>query len=550
MLLRRSLICLWLLCLAPALARGYSSVTVPIEDPVYRKLDKLAAHGLIPDRLIGQRPYVRAEIARQVAEALQNVESVKNEGARDYVDRLLKELKRDYREELVQNGALEGSVPAIQGRPLEEGRMDFLYLDQEPQFYVPNNGFGGVRAVSRPLVEKRAGRHYQSGINLAFETSHWMRLGKYFSAQAEPRFQIQGVKGNADAETKVFAQRLNGRFTWNKLDVQIGRDSLNWGPSALGGLVFSNNARPLDYVKLASVMPFRYPFFFKKFGINQWSLVVANLGPEQRFSDPWMVSYKNSNRGSRYLEIGFSQTFILGGDGAPHLSFGDSVAEFFGVGVEDGKRASNRNFDFELIGTIPQARGMNLYAELHFEDFDKNISVLFDEDMSFLGGVYLPRLNDSGTLDLRLEYVRLSPRYARHETFTDGVTENRFLIGDPLGPDAYAISAEVNYDLGEDTLLSGGFRFARRNGDIYSVTRDGDGVTDSAASFDRAEETRFRTTAGVRHRFNDRLTARLGLGVERVQNANFIPGNGRTEWLGEAGLTYYFWPSLEVGRSP
>ncbi len=516
----------------------------------HRKLDKLAAHGLIPDRLIGQRPYVRAEIARQVAEALQNVESVKNEGARDYVDRLLKELKRDYREELVQNGALEGSVPAIQGRPLEDGRMDFLYLDQEPQFYVPNNGFGGVRAVSRPLVEKRAGRHYQSGINLAFETSHWMRLGKYFSAQAEPRFQIQGVKGNADAETKVFAQRLNGRFTWNKLDVQIGRDSLNWGPSALGGLVFSNNARPLDYVKLASVMPFRYPFFFKKFGINQWSLVVANLGPEQRFSDPWMVSYKNSNRGSRYLEIGFSQTFILGGDGAPHLSFGDSVAEFFGVGVEDGKRASNRNFDFELIGTIPQARGMNLYAELHFEDFDKNISVLFDEDMSFLGGVYLPRLNDSGTLDLRLEYVRLSPRYARHETFTDGVTENRFLIGDPLGPDAYAISAEVNYDLGEDTLLSGGFRFARRNGDIYSVTRDGDGVTDSAASFDRAEETRFRTTAGVRHRFNDRLTARLGLGVERVQNANFIPGNGRTEWLGEAGLTYYFWPSLEVGRSP
>lgn len=534
----------------PVSARAYSSVTVPIEDPVYRKLDKLAAHGLIEDRLIGQRPYVRAEIARQVGEALKNVDSLKEGGGKDYVLRILQELKREYREELIQNGSLPGQVQSIQGRPLEAGRMDFLYLDQDPEIYVFNNGFGGIRALNRPLVEDRAGRHYQKGINLAFETSHWMRFGKYLSVQAEPRFQIQGVMGNADAETKVFAQRLSGRFTWNKLDLEIGRDSLNWGPSALGGLTFSNNARPLDFIKLSSVMPFRYPFFFKKFGINQWSLVVANLGPEQKFEDSWLVAYKNSNRGNRYLEIGFSQTLVIGGEGAPKLSFGDSVAEFFGAGGDDGKKGSNRNFDFEMIGSIPQVRGMQVYAELHFEDFDKDFSVLFGDDLSFLGGIYLPRLNDSGTLDLRVEYRRLSPRYGRHEVFTDGMTENKFLIGDPLGPDSYGISAQLNYELSDDTLLSGGFRFARRSGDIYLVSTDADNVTGSRVTLNRPGETRFRALFGLGHRFNSRVLARLGMGVERVQNFNFVSGNDRTQWLGEAGLTYYFWPSSEVGRSP
>ncbi|MFO1463711.1 MAG: capsule assembly Wzi family protein [bacterium] len=534
--------------LGPFQVWAYSSVTVPIEDPVYRQLDKLAAHGLIVDRLLGQRPYVRAEIARQVAEAMKSFENFKNEGAREYVEGILAELKAEYRDELIQNGAIAGTVPRVQGQLIDQGRMEFGYLNQDPAFFPSNNGYGGLDAVTRSLVEERSGRHYQNGINLSFETTHWLRLGKYFSIQGEPRFQVQGVQGNEAAETKVFAQRLNGRFTWRKLDIEIGRDSLNWGPSTFGGLNFSNNARPLDFIKLASVMPFRYPFFFKKFGINQWSLVVANLGPEQKFKDPWYIAYKNSNRGSKYLEIGFSQTILMGGDGAPHLGFGDSIAEFFGAGGENARESSDRNFDFEVIGTIPQWRGMNVYAELHFEDFDKDFSVLFGDDLSFLGGVYLPRLNDSGTLDLRVEYRRLGKRYARHQAFSDGVTENKFLIGDPLGPDAWGISAEVNYDLGRDTLLGAGLRFARRSGDIYLASENDDGIGDGTLRIDRPIETRFRATAGLRHRFNPRVVARLGLGIEQVHNFNFRANDDQTQWLGEAGLTYYFQSRLGVGR--
>jgi len=522
-------------------AFAYSSVTVPIEDPVYRQLDKLAAHGLIADRLIGQRPYVRAEIARQIAEAMKNAAGLPSGGQGDYVAGLLRDLQAQYHDELVQNGAIEGKVPTFQGQPIEQGRMEFNYLNQRPAFFPSNNGFGGINAVNRSLVENRGGRHYQTGINLSFETMHWMRLGKYFSVQAEPRFQIQGVQGNEKADNNVFAQRLNGRFTWNKLDLEVGRDSLNWGPSGMGGLVFSNNARPLDFIKLSSVMPFYYPFFFKKLGINEWSLVVANLGPEQKFKDSWLVAYKNSNRGSKYLEVGISQTLVIGGDGAPPLSFGSSVAEFFGAGTH-ARESSDRNFAVEVIGTLPQARGINFYAELHFEDFDRNLSVLFGDDLSLLGGVYLPRLNDSGTLDLRVEYRRLSKRYSRHQEFSDGVTENRFLIGDPLGPDAYGVSVDMNYDLNRDTLLTWSLRFAQRNGDIYNIFENGDGVEGSVTRLSRPVESRFRAMAAVRHQFNPHVVARLGLGLEQVHNFNFLPNNDQTQWLGEAGLTFYFRP--------
>mgnify|MGYP003296104119 CR=1 FL=1 len=60
-----------LLLLASWAARvgAYSSVTVPIEEPVYRRIDKLVAFGLIKTQMIGQKPYVRAEIARRLAHA-------------------------------------------------------------------------------------------------------------------------------------------------------------------------------------------------------------------------------------------------------------------------------------------------------------------------------------------------------------------------------------------------------------------------------------------------------------------------------------------------
>jgi|GEM_PF-1427012 len=539
---------------------AYSSVTVPIEDPVYRQLDKLAAHGLITTMMEGQRPYVRAEIARLLAEAMENF-SKKFPNAesspqlsqgfsdkQDYVRGILDELKAEYQDELIQIHALEGEVPRWQGAPIEQASVDVLYLTEEKDSFPSNNGLGGLGAGIQPLVENRGGRHYVQGFNFALESEHWMRLGKYFSVQASPRFQIQSPSEGDPMENKVFVQRLNGHFTWNKLDIEIGRDALNWGPTPEGGLAFSNNARPLDFIKLSSVSPFRYPFLFKKIGLNEWSLVVANLGPEQKFKNPWFVSYKNSNRGNPYFELGFSQTLILGGEGAPPISFGQGVAEFFGAGSGNGTK-SNRNFSVDLHGRVPKLRGLQLYGELYFEDFDFNANLLFVYDLSYLAGLRLPRLNDSGTVDLRLEYRHLSPRYARSPVFTDGITENRFLIGDPLGPDSQGVLAEVNWDIDPKNLLSMGFQWSRRRDDAFLIQSQNGDVKAIDTVYHGIPEDRFLGRVGIRHRFNSHLVGRLGVGMEGVQHFAFRRNDDRLNWMGEGGLTFYFRPYLQVKRS-
>ena len=55
------------LMLVPLLSlAGQATVTVPLQDPVYRDLDRLFASGLAETMLVGQRPYSRREIGRRL----------------------------------------------------------------------------------------------------------------------------------------------------------------------------------------------------------------------------------------------------------------------------------------------------------------------------------------------------------------------------------------------------------------------------------------------------------------------------------------------------
>src|SRR3954463_3951549 len=59
-----------IVALAPAgVLRAQATVTVPVQDPVYRDLDRLFGSGLIKTMVVGMRPYSRREIARIIADA-------------------------------------------------------------------------------------------------------------------------------------------------------------------------------------------------------------------------------------------------------------------------------------------------------------------------------------------------------------------------------------------------------------------------------------------------------------------------------------------------
>ena len=536
---------------------AYSSVTVPLEDPIYRQLDKLEAHGLISTRILGQRPYVRAEIARLLAEALQNYPRFKQNyieetslrkkarklSAKIYVDRLLKQLERDYAVELAQ--IQSPLAPTVQGPLLDKLDLDFVYLDEAPLRLVQDNGLGGLEAVARPLTENREGRHYARGVNEALETQHWLKLGSHVALQLQPRFQVQVARGAESDENAVFLQRASARFTFDKLDLQLGRDSLNWGPAKSGGLVFSNNARPLDFIKLSNVSPFHYPSVLRKMGWQQWTLVVANLGPEFQRSYPWLIAIKNSMRPHPNFELGISHSILLGGEGSG-LGLGEGFAEFFGA--RDTQRPeSDRDASLDLNWRIPKLRGAQLYAEFHFADFDSDPGVFFGQDLSYLAGLYFPRLNPSGIVDLRLEYHRLSPRYARHQTYQEGRSLNQNLLGDPLGPQAQSFSVEMNYDMNPQTQVAFSFQYSRRDSDSFKIDRSGASLAQIRRTKDNPAETRYRGEFAWRHRMGPHIVSRVRVGLEQVSNFAFREGLDHFEWMGEAGLTFFWGDRAWVG---
>src|SRR5437899_2500229 len=53
----------------PAVLAAQATVTVPLQDPVYRDLDRLFNAGLVKTMLVGQRPYTRREVARIILDA-------------------------------------------------------------------------------------------------------------------------------------------------------------------------------------------------------------------------------------------------------------------------------------------------------------------------------------------------------------------------------------------------------------------------------------------------------------------------------------------------
>src|SRR5690348_1526425 len=88
----------------PVTLGAQATVTVPVQDPVYRDLDRLFGSGAIKTMIVGQRPYSRREIARIALDASKPSSSRPlSERNRRILDRLL----RDYAPEV---NALRGDT--------------------------------------------------------------------------------------------------------------------------------------------------------------------------------------------------------------------------------------------------------------------------------------------------------------------------------------------------------------------------------------------------------------------------------------------------------
>ena len=544
----------------PSLVFPQASVNVSNLDPVYHDIDQLVGQGLVDKIIMGQRPYSRKEIARITAEAMRHLsrlekplgDSTTSEDKKralqerlDYVNGILDRLKSDYREELVQLGALEGEKSWYSLHTVEKVEASVLGTNSPAEALPVNNGLASIDAVINPFVDYREGRHLVEGFNLSLETSHWVRATNYLAFYVRPRFQLGVTPNGQPNDNKAYIQNLYGKLYFKNFELEVGRDNILWGQGPQTGILLSNNPRGLDMIKISNDSPGILPWIFKYLGANKLSFFYSDLGPNQNFPHAYLIGLKWSLQPLSFMELGFSQILQSGGEGSPPSSFGKRVGEFFAISDTDDKNnnqnVANKMGGFDIRFRIPPARGLELYGEAIYDDFGDfssfTDSQFLFKDGSYLLGIYVPRLINSGKLDFRLEYHHTGVRFYRHGTFTSGLTLNQFILGDNLGSVAHGLYISSNWDVNRQNLLTFNAAFESRSGDVWGVAPPFTFVVVQ----DNPSENRYRGSVQWLHRFKAwPMFFRAQMGYERVQNFGFIAGNGRNNFLGEFALQINF----------
>ena len=546
--------------MVPSLTWGQASVNVNLLDTVYRDIDKLVGQGLVDKIIMGQRPFSRREIARITGEAIRNlprlekrlenseISEKKKERIRkrlEYIEPILLRLKKRFQEEMIQLGYLPGRSKWYSVHLLDQTDFDTSVDNSLPRG-IPPTGLGTTDAIINPLLQYRQGRHIVDGSNLSLETSSWLRASDHFALLVRPRFQLGlGRDGQPDLND-AYVQELYGKIFFKNFEIEVGRDNVFYGQGYDAGLLLSKNPRGLDMIKISNDIPGFLPWVFKYMGAQKLSFFYADLGPEQNFPNAYLVGWKWSLQPFSFWEIGFSNILQSGGDGSPSASFGKRVADVFpivdfAIVTDEDFQISNKLAGVDMRFRIPPARNLELYVEAIIDDYDaRRLKSIFWQDAGYVFGFYLPRLMDSGALDLRMEFHHTGIRFYRHAQFTSGWTLNKFILGDQLGPDGNAIYTWLNWDINSQNLITFSGAYERRSNDNYISIEDDDGFEFVKVS-DLPKENRIRTVASWQHRVVGLpILFFAQLGYERVINFDFLEGNNRNNFLGRIHFQIFF----------
>jgi hypothetical protein len=229
-----------------------------------------------------------------------------------------------------------------------------------------------------------------------------------------------------------------------------------------------NNAAPLDMLRLTNPTPLQLPWLFRLLGPFRFDLFVSRLEEDRVVSKPYFGGMRINIKPSRYLELGASRTVMFGGAGRPTVNAGDFLTIVGGENLSGADDTSNSIAGFDALINLPLLWGMQLYGELHGEDEAGGLPA---KD-SWLAGVYLPQIEPSGRLSLRVEYADTtqlfggSPVLYRHGIYRSGYIYENQLLAHHVGSDATDLFVQLGVDCSERLSLKIGIDYEVRGKDL------------------------------------------------------------------------------------
>lgn len=489
----------------PAVAAPVSP-TVPLDSWIYPALDKLAGLGLVDSALQGSRPFTRLEAARQTQEARDRVDaSLPPPVALE----ILRRLERELGDALPELAGSAGSY----FRPLREVRLDYLYQEGAPATTR------GTNARQFALNANNFGIDYDDGHNGQLILAGDARLGQTVLVSLRPL----ALLGEDDSRLDL----LEGKAALGlgPIEISVGRQPLWWGQGRHGALVLTNNAQPLDMVRITNPTPATLPWLLRHLGPIRFDLFWSELESDRADVDePYFAGLRLNLKPAPWFELGASRTVMFGGDGID-VDFADFITILGGKNLEEGDDTSNSVAAVDARLRLPFLWGAELYGELGGEDE----AGAWISKKAWLGGLYLPRLEPTGRLSLRLERADLTTMnddadvWYRHDgIYTSGYTYRRQILGHHIGGGARSLFGELELRLAGDVILTLGADYQERGLSLP------------------VQEKHFQPFAGVEWALQNNLTLAAHYAFDRVRNAGYVSGAERDDHFVRVGVVGKF----------
>ena len=427
---------------------------VPLDSWIYPAFDRLIALGYIRSAIVAQRPWTRLECTRLLNEAnglLQSTSAADDDEALGIYDALAQEFSNERAlidgetNRSLQVESIYTRVTGIAGRPLTDGYHfgQTVLNDYGRPFGEGFNAIDGFSASASegPLTGYIRGEYQHAPSIPALSAQALQFIATSFGSLPVPP-NIPTPAGNR-------FQLLDAYVALNVENWQLsfGQQSLWWGPSHDGPMMFSDNITPITMLRIDRVTPFRLPWILGLFGFIKGEFFLGRLSGHrfaygvnnglvgqwnQSLSDqPFIDGVKLNFKPSPDFEFGLGLTTMIGGPGVP-FTFHKFPQSLFalrtcppGSSCDPGDRRSSVDFTYRIPGV---RKWLTFYGEAFTQDEFSPLG--YPRKAVFQGGVYLPKFPRLHKLDVNVEGGSTSPADWRPGTCNSCFyASNRFLNG-------------------------------------------------------------------------------------------------------------------------
>jgi len=414
--------------------------------------------------------------------------------------------------------ALQGYEFSGESKVYAELLQKQLELSREPKVsltskYLYTNSYArGIPWVTNarlnPLLAEREGDFSDRGHHGSLSAGVKGSPYSWVSFNFEPTLLLSSESLGTEKKIDAYVKRAYLKFNAQKLEIELGADTVRWGQGESGSMLLSGNTRPYYLFRVANSHPVLLPGFLKHLGPTRTDFFLTFLDSNRTFPYSILQGIKTSFKPHKRFEFGLGQVIQFGGEGrgswSPLNYFSDEL-----TGSGNGK--VNRGFITELRWRIPKLE-LETYVEGYWEDCCDPV-LINKRDILQLAGVAIPRFAGSEKSDLSLEWARTNA-IAYAGSYPSGLYYRGQSIGHSIGTNGNGVYLTHRYFVSPKQWTKLSTAYERRT--------DGNLV----------HEKRYRLQMEYHQEWFDRLNWALQAGYERVNQFNFLPGDRNNYLLG------------------